>query len=956
MKRLIALVAACLTLLCGAAQVFAYPVRSLPNAAPLELSEMFIHRGDVMFMVDPEDGEILWANRAAAVFYGYSEIGMRRLRYADIVATPLDQMEGEMRLAQEQGRDHYRLKHRHSSGREIDVQMSAYPVIYKNRGALLAIVHDKTDVAELEADQLRLTRIFAWVGGALTVLMAALLVVTLRGRAKIRRAYRTLETVDALRNAFFEASDDIMYLKDEEMKYLFVNGGVEKLYGRPADEIVGLDDYELSSRAFADLRNRSDVAVVETRAPVRDEIEWDGRSFSSVKFPVSMPDGCMGIGVIARDVTRERAEEKCRAMMYRRHEILADVMVRGFHSEDEQLRYALGEALELTGSGCGYIYRYNHAARAFSHGCWTGGPVGADEDWQPRTEFSLDDGGVWAEVASGGKPLILNDLYPRDSNWLGCPSNCSRCRRFAAVPVIFDERIVAVVGVGQKTTDYDELDVSELSILMNGVWNAVRRREVEERMNFERARYLKTLVSIGDGVLVVDGEGRVEMLNPVAERLSGWTSAEAVGHHYRDVLSIEHEDAGRHISDVIAAALTKGEVQELSNHAVLVSRQGTRCNLEDSAAPIHGEDGKVEGVVMVFRDVTHRKQQRRRIEYLSFHDALTGLYNRRFFNEELRRLDTPRNLPLAVIMGDVNGLKLTNDIFGHAAGDTLLERIAQVLKRVCRADDIVARWGGDEFVLLLPKTEAATAFGIVARTKEEFAKERIQAIKGSISMGVAVKRTAEEDVDRVLSTAEEVMYNNKVLGRDEARSSTIGEILRTLHLESPRERAHADQVSALCVSLGRALNLPPEELHKLREIGRLHDIGKITLDRETLCRAGELSERELSEMRRHPIVGYRLLSTFDDTIDLAPAVLAHHEHWNGSGFPKGLVGEEIPLNARILAICEVYERRLWEAGGDAQAQARVLAYMREQIGARFEPRLAEAFIDMIERERQGEIA
>ncbi|NLF26556.1 MAG: diguanylate cyclase [Clostridiales bacterium] len=673
----------------------------------------------------------------------------------------------------------------------------------------------EADLAIAEPRQNRLT-IGALAAGGLTVAALALLLgFCMKSRAKLKVVRAKFETFSALQDAFLDASEHMVYLKDENLNYAFVNRAVERFYNRSASDILGRGDFELSTEEFAVMRRKTDLAAKQSGASVRDEIVWNGQSLSSVKFPVRLPDGKTGIGAIIRDVTLERAEEKRREQMHRRHKILADALSRGFASTREQLDFVLNEALELTDSVYGYIYLYDDQEQLFTLNSWTRSVVRDCAVKDLKGAYKLESSGFWGEVVRTKQPVILNDFEAPHPLKKGFPEGHVPIKRFVSVPVLSDGRIVAVVGMANKAEEYDELDVYELSLLMNGVWNAVKRREVEER-----------------------------------------------------------------------------------------------------------------------------------IEYLGFHDALTGLYNRRFFNEELLRLDTARNLPLSIVMGDVNGLKLTNDIFGHAAGDMLLERIAQVFRRVCRADDIIARWGGDEFVLLFPRTAAEDAGEIVKRIKAEFSKERIKSVRGSISMGVASKDGPRIDIAQVLGMAEEAMYMNKALEEGEANFN-VGEIIEALHADNPREQAHSENVSELCQALGRELNLPPEELRRLKDAGYLHDIGKIALDHALLSCGPDATERELNEVRRHPIVGYRILTAFDDTVDLAPAVLAHQERWDGFGYPKGLKGEEIPLPARIIAVSETYERRVFDGGNPSEA----VDFIRKGAGGRFDPRVAEAFANMMERKK-----
>lgn len=613
----------------------------------------------------------------------------------------------------------------------------------------------------------------------------------------------------------------------------------------------------------------------------------------------------------------------------------------------------LHQALYLTESIFGYIYIYSEEKREFTLNSWTRGVMDACDITKKSTVYQLDKTGIWGEVVRQRKPIIVNDFGQDNPLKKGYPRGHVALEKFMSVPVIIDEKIVAVVGLANKATDYDDNNIYEMTLLMNGVWNAVERREKQEIIALERNKYLQTLVSIGDGVLVVDINGKIEMLNHAAEHLTGWLFSEACGRHYKDVFVISHERKGFIIDDPIEKVLASDNMQKLGNYAVLTSRDGIKYHLEDSAAPIKDDAGNTVGVILVFRDVTDKKEQTDKIEYLSFHDYLTGLYNRRFFEEELIRMDTARNLPVSIMMGDVNGLKLANDIFGHTYGDKILETVAQVFKKVCRSEDIIARWGGDEFVVLLPNTNLNDAEKIIIKIKEEFAKEQIKSIRGSISVGADTKYDLIQNINFVLDKAEEKMYAVKVMEQSQFRSNVIESIIHTLHKNSPREKEHSDLVSKMCADMGKQLNLPDTDIQKLTAAGYFHDIGKIVLSPELLHKTDHLTEEEWNEIRKHPVIGYRILNSFDQTLDIADIVFAHQERWDGTGYPKRLKGEEIPVIARIIAIVESYERRLSEAAGDEHEQKiKATEALRKASGTHFDPALTEIFIKMIENQKQ----
>ncbi|HZK70875.1 MAG TPA: diguanylate cyclase, partial [Clostridia bacterium] len=312
-------------------------------------------------------------------------------------------------------------------------------------------------------------------------------------------------------------------------------------------------------------------------------------------------------------------------------------------------------------------------------------------------------------------------------------------------------------------------------------------------------------------------------------------------------------------------------------------------------------------VIGTIQDITKRKEADEEIIYLGYHDKLTGLYNRRFYEEEIKRLDTERNLPMTIVMGDANGLKLINDAFGHAMGDELLKKAAEAIKKGCRADDIIARLGGDEFVIILPKTDALETEKVIKRIKNLSLKEKVGSIDISISFGYETKNNEEEKIQEVFKKAEDYMYKKKLFISPSMRGKTINAIISTLHEKNKREEQHSHRVSALCKRMGEALGLPDKIIEELKSVGLLHDIGKIAIDENILNNSGKLTDDEWKEIKRHPEIGYRILSTVNDMSAMADYVLYHHERWDGKGYPRGLKGEDIPFVSRIIAIADAYD-------------------------------------------------
>ncbi|AQR94932.1 HD domain-containing phosphohydrolase [Clostridium saccharoperbutylacetonicum] len=344
-------------------------------------------------------------------------------------------------------------------------------------------------------------------------------------------------------------------------------------------------------------------------------------------------------------------------------------------------------------------------------------------------------------------------------------------------------------------------------------------------------------------------------------------------------------------------------------------------------------------------DLMKRKEE---IIYLSYHDQLTGLYNRRFFEEELARINTKSNLPITLIMGDLNGLKLINDSFGHAMGDEVIKRVGKMMKLGSREDDIVARLAGDEFVIISPKTDGKEACKIINNIMSLLAKEKVGSVEVSMSLGYGCKYNEEEKIEDVFKKAEDTMYGKKVFESQSMRGRTIKTVINTLREKSKIESEHSFRVSALCKRVGEALDLPINEINKLVSAGELHDIGKIIVDERTINKPGKLTADEWEEVKRHSEIGYRMISTVDDMTEIANYILYHHERWDGSGYPKGLKGEEIPFISRIITIADAYDAMVSErCYKDILSKEAAIEELKNNAGSQFDPDLVKIFINKV---------
>jgi len=483
------------------------------------------------------------------------------------------------------------------------------------------------------------------------------------------------------------------------------------------------------------------------------------------------------------------------------------------------------------------------------------------------------------------------------------------------------------------------------AVIINDITDS---KAMEELIYQEKERLQITFNSIGDGVITTDINKKVMMLNVVAEQFTGWNNENAIGQPFNKVFDITSAITGDKAKDPVDEVLQKDKICELENHTILTARDGTNRHIADSAAPIKDKNGKTTGVVMVFRDVTEKKLNMEKITYLSYHDSLTGLYNRAYFEKQLDFLDTTEMLPISIIIGDVNGLKLLNDVYGHKSGDELLASMARILKENCNKDDVIARWGGDEFAIILPKTSNDEVNNILSKIKISCEKEHYEPILLSISLGASTKTNVDMDLNIVLKDAEDRMYTHKLVEGKSARSTIISSLQKTLYERSCETEEHANRMSQLSYKIGIEINLTQYEMDEMKLLMLLHDVGKIGIPDSILNKPEKLSIEEWYEMKKHPEIGYRIAQSTSELSHIAELILTHHERWDGTGYPLKLVGEQIPKLSRILAIIDTYDVMTHSRPyRKAVSQEEAIQEIIQWSGTQFDPTYVTAFLNII---------
>ena len=510
-----------------------------------------------------------------------------------------------------------------------------------------------------------------------------------------------------------------------------------------------------------------------------------------------------------------------------------------------------------------------------------------------------------------------------------------------SVPILLAEERLGYFhfSMPKYQNNWLENDLPLVRLIGEIIVNALVRKEHEQQILVNEKRLAITLQSIGDAVIATDKTGLVITMNRAAEKLTGWTFAEAGQRLLTDVM---------HTNRPISLAGLTQTADGTGSELLLWSRSGQSYYIDATLTPIEDAGGAVYGDVIVFRDITRQKQEADEIRYISYHDSLTGLYNRTFFEEELKRLNTKRQYPITLILGDCNGLKIANDIFGHLEGDRLLIAIAEIMRKATRQEDIVARWGGDEFAVILPRTDEVTAASVRERILALCAEAEANPIRPSLALGSATNMDGSTDLDGLLKLAEDRMYRHKLMEGKSARNAILQSIKKMLYEKSYETEEHAGRMINIAHRFGRVIGLSIDEMEELSLLAVLHDMGKIGIPDHILRKNGKLSQDEWAIMKKHPEKGYNIAKSTPELSGIAQLILHHHEHWDGTGYPDGLHGEKIPKLSRVLAIIDAYDvithHRSYKV---AQTEHDALEEIKRCAGTQFDPELAQSFVNLM---------
>jgi diguanylate cyclase (GGDEF)-like protein/PAS domain S-box-containing protein len=497
---------------------------------------------------------------------------------------------------------------------------------------------------------------------------------------------------------------------------------------------------------------------------------------------------------------------------------------------------------------------------------------------------------------------------------------------------------------------YDQ-DGELIGVLSSGE-DITESKLAEDKLRISENRYKEVLNSLEAGIVIHANDTRIISFNKRAEVILGLEYDELRGETANskkfqfvdtNYQKLKHE---KYPVNIIIS--TKKPVK---NYIIGIKHihEDKLFWVSVNGVPIYNEDNSINEVVVSFIDITDEKVQQDEIKYLSSHDYLTELYNRRFFAKKYGELDNKKYYPLGIMMIDVNGLKIINDAFGHEVGDIALRKAAKLLLEAFGDADVVCRIGGDEFAIIIPNISEEKLEIITETIKTKSQKSNVENISLSLAIGYAIKdEKSKESLDEVLKLAENQMYRHKLSESISVRNNAIKAILKTLTNKYSEERIHSAKVSLLCKHMGVALALKEEEIKELELAGMYHDIGKISIPDAILKKPQKLTTEEFNIIKTHPEISYQILKAADEYSDLAVHALYHHERWDGNGYPAQKKGKDIPLFSRIICIVDAFEamtsdRVYKEKFTEEQAIMEIIRCS----GTQFDPELARVFVEKV---------
>lgn len=403
--------------------------------------------------------------------------------------------------------------------------------------------------------------------------------------------------------------------------------------------------------------------------------------------------------------------------------------------------------------------------------------------------------------------------------------------------------------------------------------------------------------------------------------------------------------------------LLKDSIDESRREKHLITRH---FSYSSGATPVYFEAKanftETNEALIIIRDITSEILSQNQLREMALQDSLTHLYNRRYFEEYQISLSGKQCEHLAVILMDIDGLKIINDTLGHLSGDQMLISFAKILKTTFIRSDCIARVGGDEFGVFLVGIDQDNLELLLKKMNSVIKKynQELLPFSLSVSFGYSYMRRGIPDLSLMYREADNKMYQNKLLKEASNRSSIVKTLMKTLEVKDFITEGHAQRMGNMAELMGRTLSLPQDQMDRLELLAKFHDIGKVGIPDSILKKPSRLNNSEWEIMKSHSSVGKRIAEVSPELKDIAQLILLHHEQWDGSGYPLGLTAQNIPVECRILSIVDAFDAMTNDRPyRKAVSIPEAIEELKNCSGTQFDKQLVRTFMDIIEAAPAG---
>ncbi|MCE5284964.1 MAG: GAF domain-containing protein [Pelosinus sp.] len=616
---------------------------------------------------------------------------------------------------------------------------------------------------------------------------------------------------------------------------------------------------------------------------------------------------------------------------------------------NDTLKMVVDSATKLVNTEHGFIYLIDEESGLFERKIGQG--IYA-KDIGRKTKCT---DGLVGKIFDTGKLMVI-DNYSTWENRLPHPF-FDNLHSIIQVPLKIDKQVIGTFGVAlddplRKFTQ-QEIDVlcrlaemaavalDNAALITSYKKEICERRQTEKALRFAEENNQQLINALPDNLVILNHQGIILDFRGNSQHLL-FLSRNSIGKNITDLIP---SDLATQVLHYTKEALKANVIQVFESQASV----GAQINYYETRIM---KSGKAEEVLAIIRDMTEKVLMEKHVAQLSLCDALTGLYNRAFFKNEMPRFGASYPA-VGFLVCDIDGLKFINDSLGNTTGDNMLITVGAILKSTFSKTDVIARIGGDEFAVLLSPASLEHIDELCQNIKSQIERYNIEnsTIPISLSIGLSASHHPPFDMDSLLTEADNTMYREKLHRQKSTRSAIVQALLKALEARDFITEGHGDRLQSLMESFATALGIPGQQIADLLLFSQFHDIGKVGIPDQILFKPAKLTDEEFTVMRQHSEIGYNIAKSAPDLVPIANWIFRHHEWWNGEGYPFGLSGQDIPLPCRMLSIIDAFDAMTNDRPyRKALPYEHALKELQRFAGSQFDPELVEPFVKLVKSE------